>query len=69
MISRRLGVRYSNNPEKHLGPPSTVGRNKKALFQILKDKMKKKIDGWSIRFLSEGGKEIFIKSVLQAMTT
>ncbi|KAL1156560.1 hypothetical protein V6Z11_A08G099300 [Gossypium hirsutum] len=31
--------------------------------------MKKKIDGWSTRFLSHGGKEIFIKSVLQAIPT
>ncbi|KAK5771326.1 hypothetical protein PVK06_047524 [Gossypium arboreum] len=69
LISRRLGMRYSNNLEKYLRLPNMVGRNKKASFQNLKDRMKKKIDGWSIRFLSEGGKEVFIKSVRQAMPT
>ncbi|KAG8473015.1 hypothetical protein CXB51_034919 [Gossypium anomalum] len=67
LISRRVG--YSNYLEKYLGLPNMVGRNKKASFQNLKDRMKKKIDGWSIRFLSEGGKEVFIKSVRQAMPT
>lgn len=31
--------------------------------------MKMKIDGWSTRFLSQGGKKVFVKSVLQAIPT
>lgn len=45
-----------------------MGRNKKAYFLGLKDRMQKKIDGWCTRFLSQGGKEVFIKSVLQAVS-
>ncbi|KAA3486342.1 reverse transcriptase [Gossypium australe] len=64
-----LGVRSSNNPERYLGLPNVVGRKKKESFQILKDKMKQRIDHWSTRHLSQGGKEIFIKSILQAIPT
>lgn len=46
-----------------------VDRNKKVSFQILKDRMKKRIDGWSTRFLSQGVREVFIKSVLEAIPT
>lgn len=66
-ISRELGVRYSNNPEKYLGLPNMIGRQKKASFQNLKDRMKKKVDGWATQFLSQGRKEVFIKAILQAI--
>ncbi|KAA3455435.1 reverse transcriptase [Gossypium australe] len=69
MVSQMLGVRSSNDPEGYLGLPNMVGRRKKAAFQILKDRLKKRIDNWSTRHLSQGGKEVFIKSVLQAIPT
>lgn len=46
-----------------------VERNKKSSFQILKDRFKKTIESWSVRFLPQGGKEVFIKVVLQAIPT
>ncbi|KAA3490640.1 reverse transcriptase [Gossypium australe] len=64
-----LGVRSSADMEKYLGLPNTVGRRKKESFQNLKDNIQAKIKGWSSRFLSQGGKEVFIKSVLQAIPT
>ncbi|KAA3477260.1 reverse transcriptase [Gossypium australe] len=69
VISRVLGVRSSNNPKRYLGLPNMVGRNKKISFQILKDKMKQRIDNWSARHLSQRGKEVFIKAILQAIPT
>lgn len=41
-ISTELGMRYSNNLEKHLGLLNSVCRKKKASFQHLKDRMKQK---------------------------
>ncbi|KAH1063909.1 hypothetical protein J1N35_028896 [Gossypium stocksii] len=38
-------------------------------FQLLKDRIKKRIDNWSTRHLSQGGKEVFIKAILQAIPT
>ncbi|KAA3486531.1 reverse transcriptase [Gossypium australe] len=58
-ISAILGVRSSTDMEKYLGLPNVVGRQK-VHFRI-KD--------WSNIFLSQGGKEVFIKLVLQAIPT
>ncbi|KAA3482034.1 RNA-directed DNA polymerase, related [Gossypium australe] len=56
IISRVLGVRSSNNPERYPGLPNM-------------DRMKQQIDSWSVRHLSQGGKEVFIKAILQAIPT
>ncbi|KAA3482102.1 reverse transcriptase [Gossypium australe] len=69
LMTRILGVQSSNNPERYLGLPNMVGRRKKEAFQNLKDIFKQRIDNWSIRHLSQGGKEVFIKAVLQAIPT
>ncbi|KAA3458792.1 reverse transcriptase [Gossypium australe] len=68
-IIRVLGVRSSNDPQRYLGLPNMVGRKKKAAFQILKDRLRQRIDNWSIKCLSQGGKEVFIKAVLQSIPT
>ncbi|KAA3485169.1 reverse transcriptase [Gossypium australe] len=57
-VGRVMGVRSLSSPEKYLGLPNMVGRPKKEAFQNL-----------SSRLLSQGGKEVFIKSVLQAIPT
>ncbi|KAA3467612.1 reverse transcriptase [Gossypium australe] len=54
---------------KSLGLPNVVGRRKKESFQNLKDRVYLRIERWSTRLLSQGGKEVFIKSVLQAIPT
>ncbi|KAA3486780.1 reverse transcriptase [Gossypium australe] len=66
-ISAILGVRPPIDMEKYLGLPNVVGRRKKESFQNLKEKVHFRIKGWSNRFLSQGGKEVFIKSVLQTI--
>ncbi|KAK5811258.1 hypothetical protein PVK06_026583 [Gossypium arboreum] len=68
-ISGILRVRYSNDPESYSGLPNMVGRNKKLSFQILKDRFRQMIENWSVRYLSQGGKKVFIKVVLQAIPT
>ncbi|XP_040956169.1 uncharacterized protein [Gossypium hirsutum] len=68
-VSQILGVRRANDFERYLGLPSMVGKRKRISFQNLKDRLKQKIDSWSIRYLSQGGKEVFIKAVLQAIPT
>lgn len=59
----------ASNPEKYLGLPMMVGTKKKWAFANYVDRFRKRVDGWNVRYLSMGGQEVFIKSVLQATTT
>ncbi|KAA3474108.1 reverse transcriptase [Gossypium australe] len=69
LVTRILGVRSSNDPERYLGLPNMVGKRKKEAFQNLKDCFRQRIDNWSIKHLLQGGKEVFIKAILQAILT
>ncbi|GAU46451.1 hypothetical protein TSUD_402180 [Trifolium subterraneum] len=51
----------------YLGLPSMIGRSKKAIFSYIKDRIWKKMNSWRGRALSKAGKEVMIKSVLQAI--
>lgn len=68
-IENVLGIKFSSNLGKYLGLPNVVGKKKKASFQSLKDRMKLRVNNWSSRLSSQGGKEIFVKSVLQSFPT
>ncbi|KAK5845334.1 hypothetical protein PVK06_001506 [Gossypium arboreum] len=46
-----------------------VGRRKKHAFVAIKERCVKLLNNWSMRFLSAGGKEVFLKSILQAIPT
>ncbi|GAU51576.1 hypothetical protein TSUD_414250 [Trifolium subterraneum] len=66
-LSRILGVKLVLGTGIYLGLPSMVGRSKKAIFSYIKDRIWKRINSWRWRALSKAGKEIMIKSVLQAI--
>ncbi|KAA3474069.1 LINE-1 reverse transcriptase isogeny [Gossypium australe] len=57
VVSQMMNMRSSTEPEKYLSLPNIVRDDKRKAFQSLKDKMRAKISGWSIRHLSQGGKE------------
>jgi hypothetical protein len=44
-----------------------IGRNKQATFNFIKDRVWQKINYWSSKCLSKAGREVMIKSVLQAI--
>lgn len=66
-IAQVLGVRQVIGTGKYLGLPSMVGRSKKATFKFVKDRIWNRINSWSSRCLSQAGREILIKSVLQSI--
>ncbi|GAU37390.1 hypothetical protein TSUD_22640 [Trifolium subterraneum] len=66
-LSRILGVKLVLGTGIYLGLPSMVGRSKKAIFSYIKDRIWRRINSWRGRALSKAGKEIMIKSVLQAI--
>ncbi|KAA3486800.1 reverse transcriptase [Gossypium australe] len=55
-IINLLGVRVASNPEKYLGLPMMVGRRKTWAFSNFADRFKKRVEGWSLRYLSIGGR-------------
>lgn len=66
-IKGKLGVTKDIGDSKYLGLPSLVGRSKKKVFRYLKEKVIKKIEGWSTKLLSRAGKLVMLKNVLQAI--
>ena len=68
-IKQALGVPEVKQYKKHLGLPSFVGRRKKASFNFIKEKVWRKMQGWEEKLLSQVGREILIKAVVQAIPT
>ena len=68
-IKNRLGVAEIKEYEKYLGLPAVVGRYKKASLNYIKDKVLGKLQGWKEKLLSQAGKEVLLKVVVQAIPT
>ena len=69
MIKNTLGVEEIRSYEKYLGLPSLVGKNKKASFNYIKERVWRKLQGWEEQLLSQAVREILIKAVAQAIPT
>ena len=68
-ISDLLGVLAVSQYEKYLGLPSFVGQAKKQGFSYIRERVWSKIKGWKEKLLSNAGREVLIKLVLQAVPT
>jgi len=68
-ITDILGVQVVMGTGKYLGLPSMIGRDRKATFGYIKDRVWHKIISWSGKCLSKAGREVVIKSVLQAISS
>jgi len=58
-----------DNQRKYMGLPMCVGRSKKVIFQMLKQRIWDRDNGWNEKLLSQAGWETLVKSVLQAIPT
>ena len=50
-----------------MGFPSFVGRNKMSCFTQIKERIWARIQGWKEKLLSQVGKEVMIKAVVQSI--
>jgi hypothetical protein len=64
-----IGISNEALSEKYLGLPTVVGKSKNGAFKNLTDRSRGKVGGWKGQGLSKAGKEVLVKSVLQAVST
>ena len=64
-----FGTSPTTQFKNYLELPPPIGRSKKQAFSEIKDQIWRKLQGWKEIFLSQAGKEILIKTVIQAIPT
>jgi hypothetical protein len=68
-ITNSTGISSIRGFKKYLGLPTMVGHSKTTTFAGILGRVQKKLDGLKERFLSQAGKEVLIKAVVQAIPT
>lgn len=66
-ITSILGVSNELKENKYLGLPSLIGRSRKKVFSFVKERVWKRIQGWSDSKVSTAGKLILLKNVAQSI--
>jgi ribonuclease HI len=64
-----VGIGCEALSERYLGLPTVVGRSRNGAFKYLTESSRGKVRGWKGQGMSKKGKEILVKSVLQAVPT
>ncbi|XP_042939546.1 uncharacterized protein LOC122274585 [Carya illinoinensis] len=68
-IQQGAGVAICGSYEKYLRLPAVVGRSRYYTFRSLKERVWAKVNSWKNNFLSQAGKEILLKAVVQVIPT
>lgn len=68
-LKQRLGVFSKAFSDKYLGLPTAVGRITSGTFEHICDRVRSKMFGYSERDFACAGREVLLKSVIQAITT
>ena len=68
-IKMALGVPEIMQYERYFDLPSFVGKGKKASFNYIKERVWRKLQGWEGKLLSQVGREVLLKLVIQAILT
>jgi hypothetical protein len=69
ILVQGTGVSSTSHYEKYLGLPALIGRSRVSTFNGIKGRIWNRINGWNEKFISHAGKEILLKSVIQAIPT
>ncbi|XP_059446650.1 uncharacterized protein LOC132178220 [Corylus avellana] len=63
------GIPINQRYDTYLGLPDLVGRLRTSAFKSITKRVWKRLQDWKIKFLSQAGKEILLKAVIQAIPT
>ncbi|XP_074290760.1 uncharacterized protein LOC141617461 [Silene latifolia] len=66
-IANRLGVMEVEEQARYFGLPTVVGRSKKVLTYILRDKLSKRLQGSREKILFRVGNEVHLKAVANSL--
>ena len=66
-LKRSLGISREGGMGMYLGMPEKICGSKAQVFSFVQERLNGRINGWSGKLLSRGGKEVQIKSVAQAV--
>jgi hypothetical protein len=64
-----VGVHVTTRFEKYLGLLTLIGRSRISSFSSIKGRIWECMNGWKEKFLSQAGKEVLLKAVVQAIPT
>jgi hypothetical protein len=68
-ILEASGLPDSQRYDTYLGLPALVGKSRTAAFRSIVDRVWKKLQDWKLKLLSQAGREILLKAVVQAIPT
>lgn len=66
-IKHTLGIQKEGGMDTYLGIPENISGSKKQVFAFVQDRLHNRVNSWSSKLLSRGGKEVLLKSVAQAL--
>ncbi|KAL0406466.1 UNVERIFIED_CONTAM: putative mitochondrial protein [Sesamum latifolium] len=69
ILGRLVGSRLVPCHDKYLGLPAVGGRSRQVLFKNIRERFWDRIGRWNAKLLSQAGKGVLIKAVLQSLST
>jgi len=66
-IMQEVGANSVQQFERYLGLPALIGRSRVSSFNFIKGRIWTKLNGWKEKLLTDAGKEILLKTVIQAI--
>ena len=62
-----LGIQNLGGMGSYLGLPENLGDSKIQVFSFVQDRLNNRVNEWTFKFFTKGGKEVIIKSVVSAL--